>query len=162
MVCRMEVTPVDVMHVQFKRAVRGYNTVQVDEFLRRVSSAMEGCAQESAGLRETVEQLTEEVRRVREIETTMTNALALAQKTADELKANAHREAEVIIREAEQTSALRLAESREEIAALKAEIESLKNERDRFESELRGLITDYSERLDKRSSRSVKTVGKKH
>jgi len=142
--------------------VRGYNTVQVDEFLRRVSSAMEGCAQESAGLRETVEQLTEEVRRVREIETTMTNALALAQKTADELKANAHREAEVIIREAEQTSALRLAESREEIAALKAEIESLKNERDRFESELRGLITDYSERLDKRSSRSVKTVGKKH
>ena len=158
----MELTPVDVVHAQFKRAVRGYNAPQVDDFLRKVASAMEAYAQESADLRETVERLTAEVGRVREIETTMTNALALAQKTADELKANAHREAEVVLREAEQTSAQRLADGREEIAGLRAQIVSLKEERDRFESEFRTLIRTYSEWLDKQSDGRRKKAGKSH
>ena len=158
----MELTPVDMMHVQFRRAVRGYSVSEVDDFVRRAASAMESCAQESADLKETVEQLTAEVRRVREIETTMTNALALAQKTADEVKANAHREAEVALREADQMVAQRLADGKEEMASLKAQIESFKEQRDRFESELRSLIRSYSEWLDTHSGGKRKKAEKDH
>ena len=150
----MEVTAIDILHAQFKRSIRGYCVSQVDEFLRRVASTVEGYARETADLREQVDRLAVEVNRCREIETTMQNALILAQKTADELKANAHREADLILREAEQKSSQQLSEAQADLVALKAQISGLREDRDRFESELRSLIRNCSDWLDMHSTPS--------
>ncbi|MDO8588682.1 MAG: DivIVA domain-containing protein [Armatimonadota bacterium] len=155
----MELTPIDILHVQFKRGLRGYSTGQVDEFLHNAASTLETLARERADLREQVERLTAEVNRCREIETTMHNALVLAQKTADELKANAHREADVILREAEQKTAQQIAEARAELSDLKAQIVSLREDRDRFENEFRSLIRSCSEWLDRQSARQSEPAG---
>ncbi|MDO8682792.1 MAG: DivIVA domain-containing protein [Armatimonadota bacterium] len=148
----MEITPIDVIHAKFKKAVRGYSVSQVDEFLQQVSSTMEACARERAELREKVERLSAEVNRCREIETTMQNALILAQKTADELKASAHKEAELVLREAEQTCAKRHADAQAELAELKSQITAFKDRRDRFESDFKALMFSCSEWLQKQSS----------
>jgi len=147
-----EITPIDVLHKQFKRGIRGYSCSEVEEFLRQVAEAMETCVKERADLRDRLEQISVEVDRCREIESTMNNALVLAQKTADELKANAHHEAELIVREAEQASAQQTSAAREELAEVKAQLRMLQEEKDKFESEFRGLLRSCSEWLDKQSS----------
>ena len=154
-----QLTPIDILHVQFKRSMRGYSTGQVDEFLHNAASTLETIARERADLRDQVERLTSEVNRCREIETTMHNALVLAQKTADELKANAHREADVILREAEQRTALQTADAHAELARLKAQITSLREDRDRFENEFRSLIRSCSEWLDRQSAKPAEPTG---
>jgi len=149
----MEVTAIDILHAQFKRGIRGYSVAQVDSFLHKVAGAMEEQARELADMRDQVERLTAEVNRCREIETTMHNALLLAQKTADELKANAHHEAEIIVREAEQKSAQQITDAQAELADLKTRIAALQEDRDRFESEFRSLIRSCSEWLDNQSEK---------
>ena len=155
----MELSPIDILHTQFKRSMRGYSRSQVDAFLREAAATLEGCAEERAELREKVERLTAEVKQCRDIEATMNNALVLAQKTADDLKANAHREAEVILREAEQESSQRLTAAHDELAALKNQIRALKGDRDKFESEFRALIRSCSDWLDRQTSDAAEPSG---
>jgi cell division initiation protein len=156
----MELTQIDVLHTQFKRGVRGYSCAQVDSFLREVAASIETYSTERAQLRDKVESLTSEVDRCRQIESTMNSALVLAQKTADELKANAHREAEVILREAEQAGGRRAAEANEELVELQSQIRTLREERDRLESEFRAFVRSCSEWLDRQSaSRAVAAEG---
>jgi cell division initiation protein len=155
----MDLTPIDILHVQFKRGLRGYSPTQVDDFLHSVAAKMEDFARERADLREQVERLGGEVNRCREIETTMHSALVLAQKTADELKANAHHEADLILREAQQNSAQHVSDAHDELAELKSQIASLREDRDRFESEFRTLVRSCSEWLDRQSAKQVAPSG---
>lgn len=155
----MDLTPIDILHVQFKRGLRGYNPTQVDEFIHDVAAKMEELVREKADLREHVDRLSGEVNRCRDIETTMHSALVLAQKTADEVKANAHREADVILREAQQKSARHSSDAHDELAALKSQIASLREDRDRFEADFRALVRSCSEWLDRQSSKQAESVG---
>ena len=146
----MALTPVDILHTQFKPALRGYNKHHVDEFVRSVREALEGALTEKNDLQRKVEALQEELDRIRKIESTMANALTLAQKSADELKVNAHREAEMILREAEQARVRMTVEAQQEAEKLRAEIGDLQATRDRFSAEFRALLSAYQELLEKR------------
>lgn len=148
----MALTPVDVLHTRFRTALKGYNRAQVDEFVRRVTESLDEALREKSELIRRIEALEQEVRRVREIESTMTEALTLAQKTADEVKANAHRRAEMIVAEAEQSRVRMTVEAQREAEKLRSEIDILRSARDRFEAELRSLLKGYLEWLDRRSS----------
>jgi len=145
----MSLTPVDILHTQFKAGVRGYNRRQVDEFVRSVREALEQALDEKAELQRRVEALQEEVERVRGIESTMTSALTLAQRSADELRTNAHRQAEMILREAEQERVRMNIEAQKESERLHSDSEVLRATRTRFECELRALLTGYLEWLDR-------------
>jgi len=148
----MKLTLVDVLHTEFKTALRGYRTGQVDSFVNSVREAMEAELAEKERLKQRIQSLEEEVARVREIESTMTNALTLAQQTADEVKANAHRQAENILREAEQARVRMTVEAQTEAEKRRGEIALLQATRDRFETELRAMLSGYSEWLDRRKS----------
>lgn len=146
----MALTPVDILHTEFKTAVRGYKKSQVDEFVRSVTQALDEALRDRAELQRKVDALSEEVERVRKIESAMTDALTLAQKTADETKLNAHRQAEVIVAEAEQARVRMTIESQRETEKYRTEIALLESARDRFEAELRSLLNGYMEWLDRR------------
>ncbi len=145
----MSLTPIDILHTQFRTGIRGYNKRQVDEFLLSVRQALEQALDEKAELSRRVEALDEEVERIRGIEATMTSALTLAQKTADELRSNAHRQAEMILRESEQERVRMTIEAQKEAEKFRSEIELLRATRSRFEAELRAMLSAYLEWLDR-------------
>jgi cell division initiation protein len=145
----MAITPIDILHIKFKNALRGYNKQQVDEFLQMVRESLEEALNAKAELQRKVECLEAEIKRVREIESTMTNALTLAQRTADELRTNAHRQAEMIMREAEQERVRMMADVQRDSERLRSEIALLQAARDRFEIEFRTMLTAYLEWLDR-------------
>lgn len=148
----MALTPVDILHTRFGRAIKGYNRGQVDEFVRAVLDTLNEALREKSELLRRIDELQEEVARVRSIESTMTNALTLAQKTADEVKANAHRHAEMIIAEAEQARVRMTVEAQKEVEKHRTELEMLGSARDRFEAEFRGVLRGYLEWLERRDS----------
>jgi len=146
----MALTPVDILHMQFKTSFRGYDKQHVDEFVRMVREALEDALTEKSGLQHRVESLDAELERIRKIESTMAGALTLAQKSADELKINAHREAEMILREAEQERVRLAVDAQRGAEKLRGDIASLQATRDRFEAEFRATLAAYQELLGKR------------
>ena len=148
----MALTPVDILHTQFKTAVRGYNKSQVDQFVRSVNETLEEVVQEKIELQRKIEALHEQLDAFRKIESAMTDALTLAQKGADEVKANAHRHAEMILAEAEQSRVRMTVEAQKETEKYRSEIALLQSTRDRFDAEFRAVLSGYAEWLDRRTS----------
>ncbi len=146
----MAVTPVDIAHRKFKTAISGYNKSQVDEFVKQVQETLEEMIQDRAELNRKVTLLQDELDRMKKIETAMTEALTLAQKSADELRANAHRQAEMILSEAEQARVRMMVESQRAVEKLRAEVQILDDARLRIESELRATLKAHLEWLDNR------------
>lgn len=146
----MALTPVDILHTQFKGAIRGYNKHQVDEFVRSVRESMEELIRQKTELQRKVDTIEEELERIRKIESAMSTALTVAQQSADELKTSAHQQAEMILREAEQGRVQMAVDAQREIERLRTDIALLQSTRDRFESELRTMLMGYLDWLEKR------------
>ena len=72
----MALTPVDILHTQFKPALRGYNKNQVDEFLREVGDALETALRDKAEMQRRIDSLEEEVDQVRKIKSALSDVFA--------------------------------------------------------------------------------------
>jgi cell division initiation protein len=94
-------TPLDVRRQEFRRSLRGYEPLGVEDFRMRVADELERVLREKSVLEERVAALTEQLRVFRERETAMNEALVAAQQLREETRSSAEREAQVIIREAE-------------------------------------------------------------
>ena len=147
----MALTPVDILHTEFKTAIRGYNKNQVDGFLDAVGESLESALRDRADLQRRTEALEEEVDQVRQIKTALTDALTVAQKSADELRATAHKQVEAILQEAELSRVKLMADVQSEAEKYRAEIALLEATRDRFETEFRAMLSSYSEWLERRA-----------
>ena len=110
-------TPLDIRRQEFRRSLRGYEPVGVEDFRARVAEELERVIREKAILEERASALTEQLRVFREREKAMNEALVAAQQLREETRAAAEREAQVIVREA-QTEAARIvdAANNEEVA----------------------------------------------
>ena len=93
-------TPKDIHDKEFKKALRGYDMDDVDQFLDRIIKDMEELTKQNAMLKERVNEISERVLKYSEMENSLNRALILADKTADTLKTEAIAEGERIITEA--------------------------------------------------------------
>lgn len=97
----MKLTPLDIRHKEFRRGMRGYADEEVDEFLDEVADEYERLFKENIDLNERLEALEGKVTQYRRIEETLQKTLVSAQQSAEELKTNATKEAQLILRDAE-------------------------------------------------------------
>lgn len=82
---------------QFGKTLRGYNEQEVKNFLMRLAQDYENVYSENSQLRENNQRLKYELDRYHKLEETMNNSLILAQQTAEMLKVNAQKEADIIL-----------------------------------------------------------------
>jgi len=94
-------TPLDVRKQEFRRTLRGYEPVGVEDFRGRVADELERILREKSVLEERLAALGEQLRVYRERERAMNEALVAAQQLREETRSGAQREAQVIVREAE-------------------------------------------------------------
>ncbi|HXW76109.1 MAG TPA: DivIVA domain-containing protein [Candidatus Eremiobacteraceae bacterium] len=92
----MKITPLDIEHREFKKALQGYAREDVDQFLDEIIASMEADIEERAKLESKVADLEQRVSHFHAMEDSLKSTLVLAQRTADELKAAAHKEVELI------------------------------------------------------------------
>ena len=132
----MKLTPLDIRHKEFKRGMRGYADEEVDQFLDEVADEYERLFKENIDLNERLESVEEKVKQYRRIEETLQKTLVSAQQSAEELKANATKESQLILRDAE-------LKARQMVSDLYSERQSL----EKSLAELRGVEQDFRFRM---------------
>ena len=135
------ILPIDLEHANIKRVFRGYETERVDELLSSAAVTIQSLLTDIQSLRDQNERLRFEHNLSRAQEDTLKQTLMLAQKTADETRAVAHREAEAILEEARQSSLAERVAGQQAVSEMRWEVERLRSERNRFQSEMRDLLS---------------------
>lgn len=141
-------TPLDIHNKEFRKAFRGYSEAEVDEFLDEVVRDFEALIRENAELKARLEEAEEKLSHYKSIEETLNNTLIVAQSTAEELKANARKEADLIIREGELKAQRAIEEAQGRVKKAQEEYEELRKQFQVFRSKVRGLTQAYLNLLE--------------
>ena len=96
----MALAPVEIRHVTLPKRPLGYGCSAVDRLLAEVTESFEQVWRERADLADALENAEAEVVRYRELEEILRTTLVSAERSAQEVREQAHREAGLIINEA--------------------------------------------------------------
>jgi DivIVA domain-containing protein len=141
-------TPLDVRRYDFGRALRGYDPVRVDQFREQVATELERLARVNADLEAKARSFHEQLRAYRERDKALNEALISAQQLRNEMREQADREAQLILRESQNEGERLIETARAEARRLHAELEALERSRRAFLSQMRQLITRQLSELD--------------
>jgi cell division initiation protein len=144
----MSLTPVEIRHLQPRRGLFGYERDTVDGLLEEIAASFENVWRERADLREEVEDLESELARHREIESALRSTLLSAERMADDVRAQAHREAEVIIAEARARARDVTGGAEMERERIAADVRRLRTLQADLRAEYKGFLHAALERLD--------------
>jgi DivIVA domain-containing protein len=133
-------TPLDIRKQEFRKSLRGYDTLGVDDFRARVADALERAIRERSVLEERVSALTEQLRVFREREKAMNEALVAAQQLRQDSRAAADREGQVIVREAEATAKRLLDEAKAAESAVKVRMTETERQFQQYVGGFRALL----------------------
>lgn len=140
-------TPLDIHNKEFKRSFRGYNEEDVDEFLDRVIKDYEQLYRENIELKETVERLNSKLEHFQHMENTLHNTLVIAQETAEEVKLNAKKESDLMLKEAEIKAQRLIDEAMSKVRRMSGEYEELKKQIQVYRTRMRTIIQAQLEML---------------
>jgi cell division initiation protein len=143
----MKLTPLDIRHKEFKRGMRGYVDGEVDEFLDEIADEFERLFKENIELSERGEALQEKIDQYRNLEETLQNTLVAAQRSAEELRANAQKEAQLMLSEAELKARQMVNESYADKQAVEKQIVVLRSSEEDFRFKFRSLLEGYTNQL---------------
>ena len=140
------ITPLDIENKKFyKQMVNGYNVEEVDEFLDELMIDYEKLYKENIELKKNAEELHNDVGQYKDIESTLQNTLVIAQKTADEVKKTAEKQAEQIIKDAELTAKEKTAGIENEIMLKEKELAEVKKKFEVYKAKMETLLISQLE-----------------
>jgi cell division initiation protein len=143
----MKLTPLDIRHKEFKRGMRGYADVEVDEFLDQIADEYERLFKENIDLQERVEALEDKVAGYRRIEETLQKTLVNAQANAEEQKQNANKQAQLVLQDAELKARQLVNEAYTERQAIEQSMAKLRSAEEDFRFKFRQLLDGYLRQL---------------
>ena len=144
----MEFSPLEITQREFGRRFRGLDPEEVQTFLEQVAEEMTRLLQENTDRAAQIQRLEAQLRVYQEREDSLRNTLVTAQKMTEEIKTNAKREADLLVRETELKAERILEDAHRKLGQVQAEIAEFKRQRDLFASKLRGLLKTHTELLD--------------
>jgi cell division initiation protein len=150
-----KITPVDIQHKSFKKALQGYDRGDVDAFLDEIIETLEDEAQQRAALDAEIADLKERVSHFKAMEESLQNTLVLAQRTADEVKASAHKEADLIREQARLAGDREIAGYNDAISEVRREHQRAVEAAEKARSELRSLLMTHLALLERADGSSA-------
>ena len=143
-----KIMPIDIQHKSFKKALQGYDRTEVDQFLDEVIETLEDDAQKRAALEAEIADLKERISHFKAMEESLQNTLVLAQRTADEVKASAHKEADLIRDQARLAAEREITSYNDAIGEVRREHQRTIENNEKAKSELRSLLMTHLSLLD--------------
>ena len=156
----MTLFPTDIRHEEFSAAMFSYNKKEVKEFLEQLANELEDYQrrQEKELLRrEQIQvevqqeaiQASSAVEELKRREELISRTLVFAEKTKADIIANARKEAENIIHEAELKATRAIQEAKQYLAVLEQQYIQLKEEKRQFLMQFRSELNTFKERIEK-------------
>lgn len=133
-------TPLDVRRYEFGRTLRGYDPERVDQFRDQVADELERLARANQELEAKAKGFHEQLRAFRERDKAINEALVSAQQLRTEIRDQAEKEGQLILREARAEADHILEESRADIRRMEDRLASLERARRSYLAQIRVLL----------------------
>ena len=144
----MDMSPEEIRSQKFKsRWVSGYDMDEVEAFLNSTASAFETLARENQTLRGKVAEMEGELTDIGRRRKLLEDALVSAQRVIHDMKANAVKEAENVLKEAENQADRWIADANSQVTEIKRELRELTALRRDYEVKFRILLESHQEQL---------------
>jgi len=144
----MKISPMDIQRQTFARRFRGLDPEEVRTYLALVAEEVAALQHERDDLSRQLQHIKVLLEEHRERETILKNTLLTAQKLSEDIRDNARKQSESVVREAELQAdrLIELAQSRAH--EVERSILDLRSHRTSIRTDVRGLITRLSHLLD--------------
>ena len=136
----MNFVPNDLQNIAFKKAMMGYNILQVEDVLLKVVEDFSELIKENAKLKEKLEDSQDKVKYYKTIENNLHNSLIIAQQTSEEIVANARDNADNIVKEAELKAQQIIEEAHKQVLNVKFEYENLRRDVTAYKAKIESII----------------------
>ncbi|WP_010237266.1 DivIVA domain-containing protein [Clostridium arbusti] len=136
----MRLTSMDINNKEFKKVLRGYDQDEVDEFLDKIADNYEEIYKENSGLKERIAILNEKIDHYLKIEETIQNTLLLAQNAAEQAKQSAKKEAELVVKNSNDTAQRIIDKANSEVLRISDDYETIKQEFIKFRAKYRNFM----------------------
>ncbi|MEK3731111.1 MULTISPECIES: DivIVA domain-containing protein [Paenibacillus] len=143
----MPLTPLDIHNKEFARRIRGYDEDEVNEFLDQVIKDYESVIRENKEMHNQLMAMQEKLDHFANIEETLSKTIIVAQEAADEVKNNAKKEAQLIVKEAEKNADRIINEALGKSRKVALEVEELKKQASIYRTRFRSLVEAQLELL---------------
>ncbi len=139
--------PMDIHNKEFKKAVRGYDTEEVDEFLDEIIVDFEKMQRELDLLRNQLSTYSENMTSYKERESALNNALITAQQFADNVKAEAELTAQKVVGDAQEKAKSIVGASEEKLGMMQKNYDLLTGKFQEIKDNLRRYLEGQLEIL---------------
>jgi len=136
----------DITNREFAKKMRGYSPDEVKSFLSMIAEDFEELINENVQLKKKLQILEKDYQDLKKKEEILRDTLLMAQQTKEDIRNNALKEAEMIVKESELQAEQIMNNAYKKIESLKGEIEELRREKFRLVSELKRVL-EYTHRF---------------
>ena len=140
-------TPIEIERKVLKTGI-GYEKKDVDVFLKEIYDDYEKLYKENVELTDKINTLSEGIQYYKSIEKTLQKALVLAQRTADETKEAANKQALAIEKEARAKAELIIADAHRDLELLHTKTVNLLQQYDLYKAEFKQLAAAQLELIE--------------
>lgn len=133
-------TALDVRRYDFGNALRGYDRARVDQFRDQVAEELERLTRANQELDQKARNFHEQLKSFRERDKALNDALVSAQQLRGDIREQAEREAQLILREARAEADQAVATVREELRRAEEELQQLWRTRRGYLAQLRNHV----------------------
>jgi cell division initiation protein len=144
----MKITPIDIQQVGFAMRFRGYDRKEVDQFLDTLAQDYETLLKENEQIKERTTSLEAQIVELKKKESLLNSTLIAVQKVVDEMKQNAQKEVNLLIKEAELKAEEITKAAREERLRLQHEIQDLQRQKMLFLEKIRAMLRTFKKTLE--------------
>lgn len=133
-------TALDARRYDFGNALRGYDRARVDQFREQVAEELERLARVNQELEAKARNFHEQLRAFRERDKALNDALVSAQQLRGDIRQQAEREAQLIVREAQAQAERALASLRGDIRRAEEQLQQLAQARRGYVAQIRHVL----------------------
>lgn len=144
----MKITPLDIQQMVFKAGFRGYDKEEVNRFLEQVAQTVELLNRDNAVQREKISMLEQQLAELKRTEATLSTTLLSAQSLAEDVKRNAQREADLLIKEAELKASELIHQAGVELTDVQRDLSALGKQRMIMVERLRSSLRMFERMLE--------------
>jgi cell division initiation protein len=145
---RTRLTPLEIQKREFSRRWKGFDPTEVQHFLLEAAEDMESLARTNADLETRMRALQQENEEHRERERILKQTLLSAQQASEDIRGAARKEAELVVREAQDSAEKLTHHALQRSAEIEKAIHELKVQRVNFRLQLQKMIELFQQVLD--------------
>jgi len=145
---RTRLTPLEIQKREFSRRWKGLDPQEVQHFLLEAAEDMEMVARENADLETRIRSLQQENEEHRERERILKQTLLSAQQASEDIRGAARKEAELVVREAQDSAEKLTHHALQRSAEIEKAIHELKVQRANFRLQLQKMIELFQQVLE--------------